>query len=689
MSTRKILVPEDELHNIADAINDRADYVDDLNHIDHDDPQSAHNQMIENSERQMATKDMAHNILQLTVDLSQFYTKEEIDAMFRDKTFKLAFGTRPTVGEEGTFYIINKSYHRSDDDYGIDLSVYIWRNNDFQVIHASTISLSQYALKSDIPSDYQKHLIAGSGISITGDNDHIAVVDYDKLKSLVTGDIGTPFKLILNSITNNVATFELAPNNYSNDPVMSIAGYSPILLSNSDGRISIGIDPDNLTATTLPQSDSSTHVATTEYVRTAIEDIPAGGEGTLKYEILPEGGDVPVRKSDTLYLELGTGRATIGYDEVQPPLRWKLLDDTLYIYIQYNSGLEEIEDTIYSTAITDESGLTPYIEVFGNDMWVGTYTPTWTLTYQGQDVPYVEGTTTLKQICDELHITDYGDESRAVMSATPTLSYSVPFFGYAADPEGCFNNAGIFTKSYRPEDGYDETIKDTLTLHTNIALHDVDYVYRPGYSCIGWSEQYDTTAEESSTNTLYIDGYWTGAIYPVWSETAYDNIHDYIVNFDNYIFDDYTDTGLVNSTEFIFTNYTDQPEVVAKLEYAAIPVWEYDSSSDTYIISPEFVDVFEDESIEFPVTRADMLSRMESKLLDLLSDSSYTIEWTELEYSKIPVPDEHTVKGTYLVLQTKDENDEILDQVSIFITSNIHPHVTYTYDFTSDPEPEA
>lgn len=520
---RKILVPEEELHSIADAINNRAEYLEDMNG---DEDHTIQNSMVRNSDKQMQTANMADNIMKMYVDLSRFYTKDEIDRIIKEKAIKLVFGALPESGEENTFYFIN-SYDAETEI--LDLSVYIWQYEEFVKASDLKVDLSVYATKVDLNSAidslqdvYQRKLTPGDGIQIDQSTDTISAYDY----KLVQSDFDDPddglfkFKRAINDDPEHV-------------PALIVRGEGPVVtFHENDNTLHIDIDVDKLDVVTPPTDDRSTKIATTEFVYNVIDEV-VDMDGVVHYVIVDDSDYESIEKDDhtqrqegTLYLYPKFQTVYFGDTEIAGSIRWKILEGIYnQLYIKLMSHISGTQNQTYGFDLGKNRTLMRYQDIFG-DPWQGEGTVNWVYEDYTLHESDIFTKDTLK-ICEELGITvpkgeDIGSEDDPAITFTPQFStLEVPWYGYSKNGGYLVVNRSVDTEQgviskLSDHTYFDNTVtpdKDKLgtkTLNSPLDFDAVplssdpqfdpskytDNLINPGYKLRGWYFDEDIDIED-------------------------------------------------------------------------------------------------------------------------------------------------------------------------------------------------
>lgn len=542
---RKIIVPEEELHNIADAINNRADYLDSMT-----EGTPNKDSLVEDSTtRKMATKDMADNILKLSVNLTDYYTKEEIDEMFVQNKVDLVFGNiLPSRGKEGTFYFMNTL----DNDV-LDLRVFIWNDNQFVRVSGTTVNLGDYASK------------------------------YELNSKLIPNYTDTPGDIVFNRY-----------GDIDENTIIHMRGANGISLEKVNDVLQISLDISTLRVDTAPEGDSSTLVANTEFVARAIADV-VGGDGFVKYVIV-SGEEPASRAQDTLYVYPETKQFFLGDYEISGAIYW---DELPYepepIWIRYKGELLNYELdppvpywTDLSAIVDDDdyhqpSEIPKYEEIFSVKTWNDEPGVIWWLVYVGTnewasvgvfpyDTPvepgkyvydfeleeWIDIDKTPAAICEYLGITDYGTEQNPKLVYEPYYADSstkyTPFFGWDANGGSYIVTAYNVNKiDPAPTNNWDDT-RDLLnnsdelgtTLSSIVNSLPAPTIGRPGYTFVGWSNSsgYDPSEVRPADITdihdiLYnfqtdkLDWRWTCGMYAVWQENEYETTAQLFSNYIN------------------------------------------------------------------------------------------------------------------------------------------------------------
>lgn len=424
--SRKILVDESELNSIVDAINNRADYLDDMNG---DTSVSTSMRTKEDGSRQMQTKDLSDNIMKMEINLSDYYTKSEIDQLIQDGKLKIRFGYLPNTGSENTFYFIDKFDQQNTNI--LDLSVYIW-----DAVNA------EYKCVSDLKLDFKE------------------------------------------IIKQNQRTFD------KSDPIT-------LDIDSENNKLTIGLNPSKLRGVTQNTSDSSTKVATTEFVHNLIEGSDSGK--IVKWQLIDDSGyddisdDTTDRENGVIYLYPKLDMVYFGDSELGGTNRWKILDELFYLlYVKYTSDIPSqsstpnsipgVDDIVESLNKNNYTKLNKYEKLFG-DPWMGSSSIEWTLNYSGTWYPD-ESHKSIKGICSDLQIPldeNTGTEIAPLVTASPKSFPKVPWYGWSVDNGTAITdrdvedeNRGVISKKASVSD-YDnvydsETIKDEYDFLDTIEL---------------------------------------------------------------------------------------------------------------------------------------------------------------------------------------------------------------------------
>lgn len=539
---KKIIIPEEELHDIADAINNRADYLDD---IDEDTANKDRLAQVENENRQMRSADMAPSILSLTVNLRRYYTKDEIDDMLSNDTCRILYvmGQLDEVPEEEldnrTLYLKQYASNR--------YAIWLWYNGSWQLAGGNVTQedLNNYYTKAEIDAccnSKQDKLTAGNNISIQKIND----------STVISASFSDKFKLkaSMDSSSGSITTATLDKfDNPNNDPVFGMLGKSPIYLTidtNDTGYVVLNIDPDALEGSSnIPLDDSSTKVATTEFVAQKIEEALSGDTSSIVRYVVFENSEeesLVTKETGKIYYNQETNEVHFG-DTLLNGLLWNVLDGediySDYVYVLFTSGFAELDDQITGTGISSTNRLPSYVDLF-YDPWQGTQTINWNAVNLSDTSKstIVTNATSVTSILEILGISEYGDDETPVISCSPLpypLPGNIPNNGFAADPgnyvqsiSGTPNNIIDWDYSFDTE---------MMNINESIDYSAPDIVY-PGYNHTDWctieggypDPESDPADLGYKINPQYIDWSWTGMLYPVWTEIVYTDLQTAFTN---------------------------------------------------------------------------------------------------------------------------------------------------------------
>lgn len=552
--SKRIIIPEEELHDIADAINNRADYLDDINA-----DSSNRDSLTETADRQMYSKDMAANILKLTVNLGRYYTKTEIDAMFANETIDLVYVAGSLndipvdVRSERILYLVRQN----NDLY----SVWVWHENDWKLVGGDVVQsdLDNYYTKQQIDEKCdtkQDTLTAGDHITIDSNN-------------VISADINRSYKyeatLGQSAGDYTQGTLEEVPNP-NDDPIFAILGKSPIYITldqANNGYIVINLNPDALVGSTnIPLDNSTTKVATTKFVGEKIEEAIHNLPDYVKYIIfnsISEEESYPDPKEDgTIYANNETGYVYFGDKLLNQTLWHKLPEVYEDVFILYHSGFSDLSDRIRSVETQVGTSILSYKDVFYNP-WENLEFVT--LTAESIADPSISDTitspTSIDQIISDLNITNLGDESNPVIDVDPVLPTASP-----CPWRGWSSNGGKFAFKYSADDIYQinsisaeynsETIYDSVYVFGNVPQYNESVSipsegtktispYRPGYTFVGWCTINDGYIDPDShpedvgfkIDPTIVDWSWSGALYATWTEIYYSNMNTFLDSYTN------------------------------------------------------------------------------------------------------------------------------------------------------------
>lgn len=621
---KKIIIPEEELHDIADAINNRADYLDD---IDEDTANKDRLAEVENENRQMRSADMASSILSLTVNLRRYYTKDEIDDMLSNDTCRILYvmGQLDEVPEEEldnrTLYLKQYSSNR--------YAIWLWYNNSWQLAGGNVTQedLNNYYTKAEIDAccnSKQDKLTAGNNISIQKINDSTVISasfsDKFKLKASMDSSSGSTTTATLDKFDN--------PNN---DPVFGMLGRSPIYLTidtNDTGYVVLNIDPDALEGSSnIPLDDSSTKVATTEFVAQKIEEALSGDTSSIVRYVVFENSEEEssvTKETGKIYYNQETNEVHFG-DTLLNGLLWNILSggDTPsdYLFVLFTSGFSELDDIISGEPISRSANMSGYFDMFYNP-WQGTQTINWNavnLADTSKSMVVTESTP-IMSVLETLGISEYGDDENPVVSCSPLpypLPSDVPDNGFSAG-YGNYAAAVSGTGQYIIDDySFEPT---TTQLNALVDYSDAPTVRYPGFQSNGWCTIEDGVIDPDTppkdagykVNPQYVDWSWTGTLYPVWEEIIYATISAAFDQHMNPLFSD----AVSSQTSSLIIHPAEASETGRHFRYVIKSIAQ--KVSNNWTISSDFEDLPTED-----ISRNTLLSECSSILTENIIDSDY------------------------------------------------------------------
>lgn len=619
---KKIIIPEEELHNIADAINNRADYLDDINNDTYN-----RDHLVETTDRQMYSNDMASNILRLRVNLSRYYTKEEIDQMFADGTIDMEYvsGSKDDIPiedrSERVIYVVNDG-----DRY----TVWAWHEEEWIMLGGDVLrsDLDNYYTKEEIDEcceSKQDKLIPGDRITITQDNVISANIDRSY-----------KFEATLEDPVGGVTQGTLAEvDNPDNDPIFAIIGQSPVYISidpNDMGYVVINIDPDALEGSlSIPLNDDSRKVATTKFVgqkiQEAIDNLPDYVEYII-FNTTPEEEVYPHPKEyGKIYANKQTKNVYFGDILLNSGLVWNILSGggTDYVYMLYYSGFQDVPDEVVTSGVESYDYIPNYTEQFYNPWQTNQFVPLLAAsTADPSTSEIITSAQPVSQLLQTLNITEYGDEEHPALTLTPNFSSlgNCPFYGWSANG-GDFAfismriaSNTVYEKANYRYDADKGQIVNMLPLLSNIPTFDGQgegeagetvAPYYPGHTLVSWGD------------AQTVDWSWTGSVDAQWEEIIYDGINDVC---ENYQIDLPTrvieNTGSHNGV--VVYDYADEyegdPEDIS-YRYATLPIAQEEySGSYTGNWLPESNGIYPDDLIDAEFTREEFKERVENAILN-------------------------------------------------------------------------
>lgn len=632
---KKIIVPEEELHDIADAINNRADYLDDIDEDDHN-----RNSLIETENRQMESKNMAANILSLSVNLNRYYTKQEINDIISNDTARIVYvlGDLNEVSQEErderTLYL--KKY--DTDRYAI----WLWKDNKWQLAGGNVTQDdldNNYYTKAYIDeccNSKQDVLVPGDNITINENNVISASFDGKfKLKASIEPSSGDITQGTLQKYDN--------PNN---DPVFAILGNAPIYITldqDNKGYVVVNLNPDKLEGSAnIPLTDESTKVATTEFVSQKIEEAISGLSGDVVTYIVFDTSEEESRvekETGKIYFNQETNEIHFG-NTLLNGLIWNVIYgeyDYSSIYVEYSSGFPELDTSIVEEFIRPNYTLPRYLDIF-SDPWQGTQSFNWQATnvLDSSKTLVVTPDMLLSDIVRELNLEDIPEQDTPVIYCTPLpypLPTDVPNHGFSAG-NGIFatNISGtdiwIQDDSYVPEDTI-SSLGDTINYPSSLVS------FKPGFRFEGWCTSADGYIDEESTpqelgfeiDPEHIGWSWSGTLYAIFTELIYSDVIQEFINYDNIVFKN----RISGSTPGLTLSYSfDEEEPLTRyFRYVLIPVASF--ASNVWTISSEFSEL----SNLVDVTRDSIINDVYSIASDIIEDSDY-ISFTDTTTISIP-----------------------------------------------------
>lgn len=652
---KKIIIPEEELHDIADAINNRADYLDDINN-----DTSVRDSLVETSDRQMYSSDMKSNILKLRVNLSRYYTKEEIDEMINSETIDMVYvsGDLDDIPEEEisdrTLYIVNDG----NDRY----SVWTWRNNNWLMISDSVrrSDFNNYYTRAEIDAccnTKQDKLTAGNNITITEDNVISANINR---KYKYVADVNEP----VGEFTTG--TFEEV-DNPNDDPIFAILGASPVYLTldeGSNGYIVININPDALEGSQdIALTDSSTKVATTKFVGEKIADeiskLSHDGVTYIIFNSRAEEAQYPEPKKDgVIYANNETGNVYFG-NRLLNAIVWNTLtEEYTYTYVLYHSGFTDLPDRTSDIPIDVSSTLTSYKDVFYNPWKTSDYIEMTARKISDTSVTHpVTATTTIDELLEAFHITDVGDESNPVIDIVPTLPVSdpCPWLGWS-------ENGGSFVSSYSSDNIYKlEEISEPYNEDTpyrsvyifqpvpqfneTSSTSQPIQAYSPGRQFLGWctSDSYYEGIEEtgSKLNPEIVDWSWSGGLFAAWEDMYYQDLQQLFNEYSNDPVDEYDSTTTSRKVNMYDYDESDYDNVA----YRKVSVGIATKQNNVWVLNSIFEDM--GDMSEF------LLSEFQDGIRATIADLIDTGQLEPVPVSTVnpiteSVPSENTIFAIYI-----------------------------------------